>query len=597
MYDDEKNGKKVTSEGKTQTMKKISIIPVLLLLSVLQSGLSGKVSDLAEIEHLSKAGKTLGSEITQKFPLREQRIRNDTGINILVDLSHQANFFTMWHLPRMLRNWGFRASGSQASLDTVLTPGKLSRIRIPTGRRRPFAWWPNPRYNVVITFQASARAQEYLPEEVTALKEYLNAGGGLVFLGGRVSNPRDIDIWPLNKLMKQFGAGFSTDVDTLDGVNMSVLDLSPDWDVCLRGIKGKPIMARRERGKGRMLVLGSFKYIESKKPSRGSSNPKNQGLSTIAEMIKWTAGGTPPAGGSTRLPQEAAGGGPIYPDLSQHIGNVVVYYAKNQKKELLECINKDMPLVKSKVESWLPSTAPDEPMNLILSAGGGGGWAVNAYLPKEVGIISLTKKGILSVFAHELAHTMGGPPNAEGKVAGHWPDGNQGEAHAGWFQGKAAALPTGKRVSHQPNKLFEFDKDGTALDLALSSSEIREKWGKGKDWTKIWWIWQKLDDRYGPTWYPRWRWVQYTRWQNQPDHRLSWDETIEDMSIAVGEDLFPFFRKIGTTLTKERFARAAFRGKTIELPVAPLEVTPAGPVRLEPIGNYKEPLTVRSGDE
>ena len=115
---------------------------------------------------------------------------------------------------------GFRASGSQASLDTVLIPGNLSRIRIPAGGRRPFAWWPNPQYNVVITFQASARAQEYLPEEVTALKEYLRSGGGLVILGGRVSKPRDIDTWPLNKLMKQFGAGFSTGIDSLEGVSM-----------------------------------------------------------------------------------------------------------------------------------------------------------------------------------------------------------------------------------------------------------------------------------------------------------------------------------------------------------------------------------------
>ena len=67
------------------------------------------------------------------------------------------------------------------------------------------------------------------------------------------------------------------------------------------------------------------------------------------------------------------------------------------------------------------------------------------------------------------------------------------------------------------------------------------------------------------------------------------------MSIAVGEDLFGFFRKIGTTLNKERFARAVFEGRNIELSVAPLEITPAGPVRLEPIGNYREPLTGISG--
>jgi len=160
--------------------------------------------------------------------------------------------------------------------------------------------------------------------------------------------------------------------------------------------------------------------------------------------------------------------------------------------------------------------------------------------------------------------------------------------------GEAAALSTGKRVSHRPNRLFDFDKNGDALDLAALSDVNREKWGKGKDWTKIWWVWQKLDDRYGPTWYPRWRWVQHTRWRDEPRRRLSLDETVEDMSIAVGEDLFGFFREIGTTLNKERFAQVVFDGQTIDLPVAPLEISPAGPVRLEPIGNYREPLTAKS---
>ncbi|MHC4566101.1 MAG: hypothetical protein ACYTE3_10130, partial [Planctomycetota bacterium] len=76
--------------------------------------------------------------------------------------------------------------------------------------------------------------------------------------------------------------------------------------------------------------------------------------------------------------------------------------------------------------------------------------------------------------------------------------------------------------------------------------------------------------------------------------RLSLDETVEDMSIAVGEDLFRFFREIGTTLNKERFAQAMFDGQTIDLPIAPLEIGPAGPVRLEPIGNYKKPIAVES---
>ena len=311
-----------------------------------------------------------------------------------------------------------------------------------------------------------------------------------------------------------------------------------------------------------------------------------------AEAIRWAAAGSPPAGGSRRLPAEAAGGGPIYPELEQNVGGVVVYYAKNQKQELLQAVREQMPKAKQQVEAWLPSTAPDEPMYLIVSAGGGGGWAVNAYLPKETGVISLSPQGLLSVFGHELAHTMAGPLNDQGKIAASWPQGNQGESHAGWYQGKVIAMfgddETRGKSNRDCNRFFRFDKSGSELDLAMDLDELRERWGKGKEWTKIWWVWQKLDDRYGPTWYPRWRWVQHTRWQEAPGKRLTWDETVEDMSIAVGEDLFPFFRKIGTTLGKDRFGQAEFQGKQIDLPPAPIEVSPAGPVRLESIGDYRE---------
>jgi len=71
----------------------------------------------------------------------------------------------------------------------------------------------------------------------------------------------------------------------------------------------------------------------------------------------------------------------------------------------------------------------------------------------------------------------------------------------------------------------------------------------------IWYVWQKFDDRYGPTWYPRWRWVQQQRWAGEPGRKLTWEETITDMSIAVGEDLFPFFAKTGKALSIERLEK------------------------------------------
>ena len=84
--------------------------------------------------------------------------------------------------------------------------------------------------------------------------------------------------------------------------------------------------------------------------------------------------------------------------------------------------------------------------------------------------------------------------------------------------------------------------------------------------------------------------MQHTRWREDPRRRLTWDETVEDMSIAVGEDLFPFFREIGTTLQKERFPEATFMGQIYELPVAQIPITKGGAACLDPIGDYKSKI-------
>ena len=187
---------------------------------------------------------------------------------------------------------------------------------------------------------------------------------------------------------------------------------------------------------------------------------------------------------------------------------------------------------------------------------------------------------------------MSGPRNDRGEVAGRWFDGNQGEAHAGWWQGKILALYSENPSMRDCNELLKSDPAATEVDLGLPNRQAYSQWSNHKVWRKLWWIWQKLDDRYGTTWYPRWRWVQSTRWQDDPDRLLSMDETVEDMSIACGEDLFPFFRKIGTTLQRDRLESISFQGETVTLPVAPLEVSPAGNARHDPIGDYTRPLTI-----
>ena len=215
---------------------------------------------LAEIETLSKQGQTIPAEMAGTLELPRQRVRNDTGINVLTDLAHQATFVAMWSLPRELRNEGFRVSGSQATLNTVLDSANHSRVRMRAGNRRPFAWWPNAKWDVVFTFQESPLGQVYLPEEIAALQDYVQSGGGLVVACGNQFDQQRIDPWSLNRLLKGFGAELRARSDRADDRRVTTLSLQPQWEVIRQGEKGLPVVAPADMGQ---RPSGSLQFHQS----------------------------------------------------------------------------------------------------------------------------------------------------------------------------------------------------------------------------------------------------------------------------------------------------------------------------------------------
>lgn len=66
-----------------------------------------------QIDTYWKSGRTLPVEASEQHPLPALRIRNDTGINVLVDMAHKCDFFSMWNLGGVLHRRGIRTAGSQ----------------------------------------------------------------------------------------------------------------------------------------------------------------------------------------------------------------------------------------------------------------------------------------------------------------------------------------------------------------------------------------------------------------------------------------------------------------------------------------------------
>ncbi len=551
-------------------------------------GLAAVPETAAEIEQWWKAGKTLPLETTAKYPLRDLRVRQDTGINVLVDMAHKCDFFTLWTLGGQMNARGLRTIGSHATLDSVLTPGSPCRVRLPVAPKvLPFAWWKSPKFNVVLT-EGGRNDPGYLPEERLALKQFIRAGGGLIVSASWLREGQRGSEWSLNAMLNEYGASVLVGTETYAGKRWPAVQVNDQWEVVLAGDSKKPIYARWDYGKGRIVLFASSGVYRFDSKDKEDVDKK---CGALVDAVKWAAAGGPPVGGEKRFPRAMGGGGGIYPESEKRIEGIVCFYSKNQIPDLVQTVEKDFLAITEDLYAWLPSQKPDEPMYMILCSGGGGGWAVNAYLPKEASTISTSADGIRSIFGHEQAHTMAGPCRA----ANHPFGGNQGEEHAGWFQGKIIAKYNGTEGPNRGcNGVFRKEYNGNqSAPAEIFKKDNLEKWTTGHDRLMIWYVWQKLDDRYGPTWYPRWRWVQGQRWQDDPKRQLTWEESIEDMSIAVGEDLFGFFAKTGKQLTRERLEEAEFLGQTLQLPVAPIDPTPAGNVCLDPIGDYTKPIAPR----
>ena len=556
---------------------------LMLWITVLVTGCTLKDEEqiITEAWH---SGETLPVEIGKKYPPAPIAMTIDKGYNFLIDLSHQCSFNFMWGLPDMLHQKGFRSVSSQASLGSVLDEKGVSRIRIPYDPERkiyPFAWYPNFRYNVIITFQNDPSAPVYTEQECLLLKDFVSEGGSLIILADPVK-AEQVDNWSLNRLLKSFDASYTKDYQNYKNRRHICLALSEQWIPWEMGSDSLPIRAYREYGKGRIAVGTALDDFLS----NGEA-----GSAFVDQIMDWLCEKQVPVGGEPRLPQTMGGGGAIYPELESVINGMVTYYAPTVNHTLLECIKKEFFKINDTLLQWYPSRQTEEPMFLVLSAGSGGGWAVNSFFPKENGIISQDSASLISIYGHELAHTLAGPVNEKGQAAGDVPFGNQGEAHAGWFQGKVEALYNEELRQHANKKCEDFFRSSEfdKLDLKryTNDGEYAKQFSYGAGWYKLWYIWQRLDDTYGNTWYARWKHIQYTRWKNDPMRLLTWEEMIEDMSLATGHDLFPFFISLNTSLERREMGEVIYEGKKVKLSGAVIPIIEPGNVCLNPIENYK----------
>ncbi|MDD8025357.1 MAG: hypothetical protein PHI34_02505 [Acidobacteriota bacterium] len=474
----------------------------------------------------------------------------DNGVNILLDSSHQFSFFHHWPCQDALRDAGFRVTGSQASLDRALKQGSPMRVRTQVSHawdiERPFTAIPAPRFDVLFSYQHGA-FQPYPAPERAAIRAFLEAGGGAVF---DVSSPDA----PAAEILRGYGAviGGRTGEASIRikekafGLAAADLpkdlrqaDLGPEWTVAAGAGDRLGAVAWRKAGPGTIVLISDPRLIRVKDKTGERVN---------GTLLRWAvlkaSGGPRRKTDERRVPWEPEGlGGAFYPDNEFEVGGLRVLASDNQLPSIIELARTRFTEVAAVLQKMLPTPPnPGRVYYINLAAGEGGGWAENAITPKMAGTISMKPEAILSILAHELAHTMYGPEAVDGTpgclMPGWW-----SEAHAGWFQRKAGReMGFGDRWPYYSKALAVRDPL-LAVDLAADLTPEATRLA----WDKAWLIWSILDARYGPDWYPKWL-AHVHKTYNDPKRPLTMDEYVLTVSESVGEDTAPLFERFGTTV-------------------------------------------------
>ncbi len=395
----------------------------------------------------------------------------------------------------------------------------------------------------LLILQSGASPCPYLPDDIEAVQKFLEEGGGVVVLG-EFSLFRKEPHYELNILAQQFGAEFVNESatkplrgcsvlegETIDSYSPKIIkiDESADWEVLVEDANGHAIITRRSVGKGYLIIASRslcghkpdasdpindvwwkplLKQITSNKPVDPKRRPRNQMPENKTQR--------------QRLPIQ-------YSD-----------YMKSYADAIYNVYDECFPVIQE-----VMGVPPSEGMltNLILLPTGGGGFSSGSSIGLAAwwGGFPEKKYGMVELISHESTHSWVHPFTE--------PMWNEGIAtYVGILVGRKMGLveDADSTLAGWIRGAQKYDEDMTKYDLA-----------NGKDiphvvcMAKPMYIFEQLRKE-KPDIVARY--FQTKRRLATPDKikKYTADDSVAILSIAVGRDLFAWFRSLGITVDRSK---------------------------------------------
>lgn len=395
----------------------------------------------------------------------------------------------------------------------------------------------------LLVLMSGASPCAYTEADIAHVREFLEAGGGVVALGSYARWGTDPD-YGLNALTGAFGGRFAEEqaATPLNGAPMtedaveftggSILELdeATQWMALMSDAQGRPVLAGRQVGKGALMLAS--RGLAGQRPD--ASDAINRGWWTRA--LSYVAGGKAVEKGNTP-PDHWCG---VDIDLEKDGLRV------GTSEYLLpwaDAIYDVYAQVRPTMEGIL-GVPPSEGMlsRLVLLASGGGGFSAGPTIGIAAwwGNFPAERYGMVELLSHEATHSWV-LPHPE-------PLWNEGIAtYVGILAGRELGLEEDANATLEGwiNGAKQHDPEMTELDIAHGDN-IPHVVGMAKPM----WIWEQLRAERPDALA---RYFQAKRRLIEPDRAaFTADDSVALVSIAMERDMFPWFRSLGVTVDRAK---------------------------------------------
>jgi len=496
---------------------------------------------------------------------------------VLIDQSHDFLFIVL-HLGTFLKTHGFMGTFSHATLAP-----RIYR-----------------NCDVIVTHQSGSDVP-YTKRQVSDLKKFVSKGGGLLligygpaYVGYAKSKNLTFESWPMNLLAGELGFHFEPEAGRLplavqthtltEGIRevtfqdknprVGIVSVPKEASVLLADSTGKPVLAVREFGNGRVAVLTEYRFIKT------IDEPPNERL--FVNLFGWLgANSANKVKMANRRPQEIFpgielhkghdyelvdkpeppewDGGPdfIWPEIQVKRGAIMLQYSASMKARA-EYLIQQYPVVYNTIyELFQVEPAQEMILEALPSSGGGYHWTKQRLV--AIGALA-DDKAVVGIMGHEMVHAWGLP------TPRNFPHG--WTAFTDDYLSAKLQLRTPAEMTEEWNRelseLKALDPNLDSLDIVEATTDPTRQRLLDK---KVGWILKELEKKYGLDFFARL--VRIYREQGKTPRReetyegLPMDDFVYYASLAAGEDLYPWFRSLGTTVHPRplQFQHAAPRGQ------------------------------------